>query len=170
MPDRWRHCEGWRTSERWWSCRSPVCCGSPVAALPVPRTASADTTGPPRLFQGRRDLGRVVSSGTPLGRVLRRRDRRVILRPRLGAAAQPSQEVGSGGVPRVISGEGERVDDRQRDIWAIELGDRDRPVERDDRGRRDGEQLVVQRDDLRPVGVARVVASVWTALIAAMSW
>ena len=45
---------------------------------------------------------------------------------------------------------------RQRHFRAVELGDRDRPVERDDRRWVETEQLVVEGDDLRPVGVAYV--------------
>ena len=37
----------------------------------------------------------------------------------------------------------------------VDLGHRDRPVERDHRARRDGQQLVVQRQDLGPVGGGR---------------
>ena len=50
----------------------------------------------------------------------------------------------------------EPVDLGQRDLRAVELGDRDRPVEPHDRRGVEADELVVERDDLRPVGVADV--------------
>ena len=52
----------------------------------------------------------------------------------------------------VIAVEVQLFDDRQRRREAVELGDRDRAIERDDRCRHVREKLVVQRNDLRPLG------------------
>ena len=49
----------------------------------------------------------------------------------------------------------ELVDQRQRRGRAVDLGHGDRPVQRDDRGRGDCEQVVVDPDDLAPVRVGR---------------
>ena len=46
----------------------------------------------------------------------------------------------------------ERLDDRQGGVGAVNFRNRDGAVEGDDRGRSDGEQLVVQTDDLPLVG------------------
>ena len=50
----------------------------------------------------------------------------------------------------------EMVDGRQRDLRPVELADRDCPVEGDYRRGVEPDELVVEGDDLRPVGVARV--------------
>src|SRR6202043_3638297 len=50
----------------------------------------------------------------------------------------------------------ETVDGRQCHLRAVELGDRDGPVEDDDRGEVEADELVVEGDDLRPVGGAYV--------------
>ena len=47
----------------------------------------------------------------------------------------------------------ETVDGRQRHLRAVNLGHRDGPVEGDDRRGVDADELVVEGDDLRPVGV-----------------
>jgi hypothetical protein len=48
------------------------------------------------------------------------------------------------------------VDGRQCHLRAVKLGDRDRPVEGDDRGGVEADELVVEGNDLRPVGVPYV--------------
>ena len=48
------------------------------------------------------------------------------------------------------------VDGRQCHLRAVKLGDRDGPVEGDDRGGVEVDELVVEGEDLRPVGVAYV--------------
>ena len=48
----------------------------------------------------------------------------------------------------------ETVDGRQCHLWAVELGDRDGSVESDNGRGVDADELVVEGDDLRPVGVA----------------
>jgi hypothetical protein len=53
----------------------------------------------------------------------------VVGRPRLLAAAQPAQQVGAGAVDGVVALQRQTVHLRQRDLRAVELGDRDRPVE-----------------------------------------
>ena len=71
----------------------------------------------------------------------------------------------------MVAVEIEAVEQAERHLRAVELGDGDGPVERDDVGRREAEQLVVERDDLATSRCPRPsAASVWTALIAACSW
>jgi hypothetical protein len=48
------------------------------------------------------------------------------------------------------------VDGRQCHLRPVKLGDCDGPVEGDDRRRVEADELVVEGDDLRPVGVADV--------------
>jgi hypothetical protein len=48
------------------------------------------------------------------------------------------------------------VDGRQCHLRAVKLGDRDGPVEGDDRGGVEADELVVEGDDLRPVGLAYI--------------
>src|SRR5215469_5448572 len=50
----------------------------------------------------------------------------------------------------------ETVDGRQCHLRAVKLGDRDGPVEGDDRRGVEADELVVEGDDLRPVGGAYV--------------
>ena len=50
----------------------------------------------------------------------------------------------------------ERIDGRQRHLRSVELGDRDGPVEGDDRRGVEAYQLFIESDDLRPVSVAYV--------------
>src|SRR3984957_13027041 len=73
-------------------------------------------------------------------------------------AAQPAQQVGAGRVVGVIVAQLvlETIDARQRHLWAVELGDRDGPVEEDDRRGVEADELVVEGYDLRPVGVAGI--------------
>ena len=88
-------------------------------------------------------------------------------------AAQPAQQVGAGRMVGVIAGQRvlETVDGRQCHLRAVELGDRDGPVEGDDRRGVEADELVVEGDDLPPVGVlASSRAEVCTALIAARIW
>ena len=70
----------------------------------------------------------------------------------LGRPVQAAQQVRPGGVERVVAVEIEAVDQRERYVRAVDLAHRDGSVQRDDWRRRDGEKLVVERDDLRPVG------------------
>ena len=50
----------------------------------------------------------------------------------------------------------ETVDGRQCHFRAVKLGDREGPIEGDDRRGVEADELVVEGDDLRPVGVAYV--------------
>lgn len=87
------------------------------------------------------------------------RDGVVVCRTRLAAAAETSQQRGSGRVVGVVAGERrlEPVDDRQCHLRAVELDHGDGPVEGDDRRGVETDELVVGGDDLRPVGIAGVV-------------
>jgi len=60
---------------------------------------------------------------------------------------------------------------RQRRLRAVTLGDRDGPVEGDDRRGAGAGELVVEGEDLRPAGGAYVAGGgVRAALIAARIW
>ncbi len=91
-----------------------------------------------------------------LGGVARHLDGFAVRRARLLAAAQPAQQIGAGRVAGVIAGQLvlKTVDGRQCYLRSVKLGDRDGPVEGDDRRGVDADELVVEGDDLRPVGVA----------------
>ena len=84
-------------------------------------------------------------------------DRRGIGAGRLVAATEAAQQVGPRGVEQVIARRGRRPGRRPRRGRPPDrrLGDGHGPVEGDDRRRRDGEELVVEGDDLAPVGVRR---------------
>ena len=89
----------------------------------------------------------------------------------LAVAAQPPEQIGSGGVEGVVAVQVQLVHQRERGGRAVDLADGDGAVEGDDRGRGDREQLVVEGDDLRPVGLlGGSAASACTALMAAWSW
>src|SRR5262245_62304725 len=66
-----------------------------------------------------------------LGGVAGQLDGLVVRRARPLAPAQPSEEVGAGRMVGVVPGQRvlETVDGRQCHLRAVELGDRDRPVE-----------------------------------------
>src|SRR5829696_585004 len=71
-----------------------------------------------------------------LGSVARQLDGFFVGRAPLLTAAQPAQQVGAGRMVGVIAGQLvlETVDGRQCHLRAVEFGDRDGPVEGDDRG------------------------------------
>jgi poly(3-hydroxybutyrate) depolymerase len=58
-------------------------------------------------------------------------------------------------VQRVVAAEWQSVDECEGDPGAVQFGDRDRAVECDDRRRVELGELVVEGDDLPPVGVRR---------------
>ncbi len=105
-------------------------------------------------------MGRVAAAleKGELGRILGAGDRSLVGERRLGGAAQTSQQVGADGMEQVVAVEVEAVDEGERRIRSFDLGHRDRPVERDDRGRGERQQLVVQLQDLPPVGGGRGAA------------
>ena len=83
---------------------------------------------------------------------------------------QAAEQVGPSGVPGVVARQLQPVDERQRDLGPVQLGDRDCAVQRDHRLTVNREQLVVELDDLRQSVIEASSASVCTALIAAWSW
>jgi hypothetical protein len=104
-----------------------------------------------------RALPQLVAAACQVGDlrgVARQLDGFVVGRARLLAAAQPAQQVGAGRVVGVIAGQLvlKTVDGRQCHLRAVNLGDRDGPVEGDDRRGVEAGELVVEGDDLRPVG------------------
>ena len=93
-----------------------------------------------------------------LGGVARQLDGFVVRRAGLLTAAQPAQQVGVGRMVGVIAGQLvlKTDDGRQCHFRAVKLGHRDGPVEGDDRRGVEADELVVEREDLRPVGVTYV--------------
>jgi hypothetical protein len=79
-----------------------------------------------------------------------------------GRAAEPAKQVGSDRVEQVeaakIAGQG--IHERQRHVRPVDLGHRDRAVQRHDRAWRKGQQVVVQLPDLRPVSGRRQIGRV----------
>src|SRR5207244_6659534 len=71
----------------------------------------------------------------------------------LTVSTEPTKQVGSHGVERVVIIQVQFVDQSKRSIGAVHLADGDGAVEGYDRRGGDREQLVVQGDDLRPVGL-----------------
>jgi hypothetical protein len=90
-----------------------------------------------------------------LGRVAGPRDRGTVGSVRLGPAAQPPQQVGADRVEQVVPVQVQLVYEGQRGGWAVQFGHCHRPVERHHRARRDDQQLVVEAQDLVPVGRGR---------------
>src|SRR5207244_3887355 len=62
------------------------------------------------------------------------------------------QKVGPRGVEEVVVCKIEVVKQRQRGAWPLQLAHGDGPIQRDDRSGRDRKELVVQSEDLAPVG------------------
>ncbi len=93
-----------------------------------------------------------------LGGVARQLDGFVIRRARLLTAAQPAQQVGAGRMVEVIAGQPvlKTVDGRQCHLGTVKLGDRDSPVEGDDRRGVEADELVVEGD----VGEYRLLTAV----------
>ena len=71
---------------------------------------------------------------------------------RLVVAVEANEQLGAGGVEQVIGVEVEGVDDGERRRRTFDLGEGDRAVERDDGVRGDREELVVELENLAPVG------------------
>src|SRR5215469_5724657 len=80
-----------------------------------------------------------------LGSITCQLDGFVVRRTRLLSAAQPAQQVGSGRMVGMIAGQRvvKTVDNRQRHLGAVKLGERDGPVEGDDRRGVEADELVV---------------------------
>ena len=95
-----------------------------------------------------------------LGRVLGGGDCGVVRLLRLDGPAEPAEHVGACDVPRVVARQRQSVDQAEADLRTVQLCNCDRAVEGDDRRRVESDQLVVQRDNLRPVGVRRGGTSV----------
>src|SRR5450755_3620388 len=109
----------------------------------------------------RRALPQLVAAACQvggLGGVACQLDGFAVGRARLLTAAEPAQQLGAGRMVGVIAGQLvlKTVDGRQCHLRAVELGDRDGPVEGDDRRGVEADELVVEGDDLRPVGVTYV--------------
>ena len=111
-----------------------------------------------------------VPQGVLLRFVVGQPDRRVVRVARVVVAAESSQQVGADGVVGVVRIELEIVDRLETGRGAVDLRKSDRPIQRHDRRGCPQEQLVVEGDDLRPVRLLGLAASVWTAFIAAWIW
>src|SRR5829696_4347319 len=94
------------------------------------------------------------SEELPLG-LGRRQGRRTLVGGRgLAVPAQPPKQIGSGGVEQVVVVQIlQPLHQRQRRGRVLQLTDGDGAVEGHHRGGGDHQQLVVQGDDLRPVGL-----------------
>src|SRR5438128_943987 len=71
----------------------------------------------------------------------------------LASSVEPPEQIGSGGVEGLVVVQVQFVDQSERCRGAVNLADRDGSVVGNDRRRGDRKQLVVQGDDLRPVGL-----------------
>src|SRR5215211_7111779 len=69
----------------------------------------------------------------PLGLVLGQRDRLTVGLTCFVVPAEPAEQVGAGGVERVVRAEVQVVDDGEGYLRSVELGNGDRAVQRDDR-------------------------------------
>src|SRR5438128_1291962 len=70
-----------------------------------------------------------------LSHILGEGDRRLVRQRCLGVAPQATEQIGANRVEHVIATEVEAVDKGERRVRSLDLGDRDRAVERDDRAR-----------------------------------
>src|SRR5271169_6949772 len=71
---------------------------------------------------------------------------------RFASAAEPAQQVCAGRVIQVVTIEADLVNDVERGRWIVDLGNSDTAVERHHRRGCDRHQLVVERENLSPVG------------------
>src|SRR5947209_14590187 len=71
----------------------------------------------------------------------------------LAVSAQPPKEIGSRGVEGVVVVQPQFVHQSKRGIRALQLADGDSAVEGHNRRGGDRKQLVIESDDLRPVGL-----------------
>src|SRR5512143_1265591 len=122
------------------------------------RTSPAKSDTAPHSGPGR--LPQLIAATPQVGglrAVARQLDGLFVRRARLMSAAQPAQQVGAGCMVGVIAGQRllKTVDARKRRFRTVSLGHRDGSVEGDDGRRVEADELVVECDDLRPVGVAR---------------
>src|SRR4029078_2852373 len=90
------------------------------------------------------------------GRVHVARDRARVGGCRLRVAAEAAKKIGAYGVKELVAIEVmamrvKCVDDSECDVRTVHLADRDRAIERDDRARHEGKQLIVQLQDLTRV-------------------
>src|SRR3954449_1171557 len=136
-----------------WSCTSVLS----VTRLPGSRTPSRAWCRRPHAdwWDHSDQLAALPAQVGALGGVLGGGDRGAVRLLGFDAPAEPAEQVGAGGVPRVVARERQPVDRGEGDLRAVQLRDRDRAVECDDRRRVEPGQLVVERDDLRPVRVRR---------------
>src|SRR3954452_17336386 len=132
-----------------WSCTSVLS----VTRLPGSRTPSRAWCRRPHAdwWDHSDQLAALPAQVGALGGVLGGGDRGAVRLLGFDAPAEPAEQVGAGGVPRVVARERQPVDRGEGDLRAVQLCDRDRAVECDDRRRVEPGQLVVQRDHLRPV-------------------
>src|SRR6185437_7885464 len=81
------------------------------------------------------------------------RDRGVILPLRLDVAAEAAQQVGPHGVEEVVVIEVELIYRGERLIWPVHLGYGYGAIERRYRARCECHELIIQLEDLPPVGL-----------------
>src|SRR5215207_11045809 len=124
---------------RSWHASWPLhgCRGGPRSKSPVRSARSSATKAEELPLGGSRRYGRCTLVG---GRGL-------------AVPAQPPKPTGSRGVERMVVVQVQLVHQGQRSSGALHLADGDGTVEGHDRRGRDRKQLVVEGDDLRPVGL-----------------
>ena len=89
------------------------------------------------------DLPPAPLEETPLGSVLRERDRGVVRRNRLSMAAKTPEQVSPNRVEQVVSAKAELVHEREPSARPLQLRNRHGSIQRDDRARRDRHLLVI---------------------------
>jgi hypothetical protein len=67
-------------------------------------------------------------------------------------ASETPEQVSAGGVKGVVVGHVQLLDEVQGRFWPVDFADGDGPVQRDHGRRRDGQELVIENENLPPVG------------------
>ena len=121
-------------------------------------TVSAGRVGVHPSVRGAVGASALVDQEIGFDRVRRQSDRGVVRDNGFGVATGAGEQVGARGVVGLVVGESlvvDLVEGGEAGIGTVELGDRDGAVEIDDRAGSQLGELVVERDDLCPVGRRR---------------
>src|SRR6266849_3227314 len=112
-----------------------------------------ETVNPEDAVRGSPRSSATAREELPLGVGRRQGGRTLVGRGGLVVPVQPTKQIGSRGVERVVVVQVQLVDQSERGGGAVHLADGDRAVESDDGCWGYCEQVVVEGDDLRPVGL-----------------
>jgi hypothetical protein len=85
--------------------------------------------------------------------VVTARDRRIVRTSGFVGAPESAKQIGANGVEQVVAIKAQRIDERQRGAGTLDFGDRDGAVKCDDGSRSHHDELVVERENLAPVGL-----------------